>query len=50
MELEESDPWTGILTVISFELRATIHTTTKATFKQLVCGRDTMLNVPFTAN
>jgi hypothetical protein len=31
-------------------VRATFHTTTRATPMQLVFGRDAMLNLPFTAN
>ena len=50
MELDESDPWAGILTAIAFAVRATIHTITKVTPIQLVYGRDAMLNIPFTAN
>ena len=50
MELDESDPWSGILTAVAFAVRSTIHTTTKVTPMQLVFGRDAMLNIPFTAN
>ena len=50
MDLDEKDPWTGILSAVSFAVRATIHTTLKATPMQLVFGRDAMLNIPFTAN
>ena len=49
-DLDESDPWSGILAAVSFAVRATFHTTTKATPMQLVFGRDAMLNIPFTAN
>ena len=49
-DLDEEDPWSGILTAVAFAVRATIHTTTRATPIQLVFGRDAMLNIPFTAN
>ena len=49
-DLNEEDPWSGILTSVAFAVRATIHTTTRATPIQLVFGRDAMLNIPFTAN
>ena len=48
--LDEKEPWKGILTAVAFAVRATLHTTTKATPMQLVFGRDAMLNIPFTAN
>ena len=49
-DIDEEDSWTGILTAVSFAVRATFHTTTRATPMQLVFGRDAMLNIPFTAN
>ena len=49
-DLDEEDPWSGILTAVAFAVRATIHTTTRATPMQLVFGRNAMLNVLFTAN
>ena len=48
--LDEKDPWNGILTAVAFAVRATLHTTTKATPMKLVFEKDTMLNIPFTAN
>lgn len=39
-DLDESDPWSGILTAIAFAVRATVHTTTQATATQLVFGRE----------
>jgi len=48
--LDEKDPWTGILSAVAFAVRATIHTTTQASPMQLVFGRDAMLNIPFEAN
>jgi transposase InsO family protein len=44
-ELDESDPWSGILAAASFAVRATYHTTTQATPMQLVFGRDAILNI-----
>jgi transposase InsO family protein len=41
---ELDDPWTGILAATMFALRATVHTTLKATPTQLVFGRDAILN------
>ena len=49
-DLDEEDPWSGILAAVSFAVRATFHTTTKVTPMQLVCGRDAMLSITFTAN
>ena len=39
-DLEEQDPWSGILAPIMFGVRATYHTTLEATPAQLVFGRD----------
>lgn len=44
-DLDESDPWSGILTSVAFGIRATVHTTTQATPMQLVFGRDAILNI-----
>ena len=49
-DLDEKDPRSGILSAVAFAVRATLHTTTRATPMQLVFGRDAMLNIPFTAN
>ena len=49
-DLDESDPWSGILTAIAFAVRATVHTTTQATATQLVFGRDAIFNIGFEAN
>ena len=49
-DLDESDPWTGILSAIRFATRATVHTTMQATPMQLVFGRDAILNVKHEAN
>ena len=47
---DEQDPWSGILAAAQFAMRATVHTTLKASPTQLVFGRDAMFNIPFTAN
>ena len=45
MELDEDDPWSGILSAIAFSIRATVHTTLQASPMQLVFGRDTIVNI-----
>ena len=50
IKLDEQDPWSGFLAAAQFAMRATVHTTLKASPTQLVVQRDTMLNIPFTAN
>jgi hypothetical protein len=49
-ELDEEDPWSGILAAAMYATRATIHTTLKATPMQLVFGRDAVLNTKFEAD
>jgi transposase InsO family protein len=49
-DLEEDDPWSGILAATMFAIRATYHTTLQATPMQLVFGRDAFLNTMFEAN
>ena len=49
-DLDEEDPWTGILTAVAFAVRATVHTTMQATPMQLVFGRDAILNIQHQAN
>ena len=49
-ELDEDDPWSGILGAVMFAKRATVHSTSRATPAQLVFKRDTMLNVQHEAN
>lgn len=48
--MDEENPWIGILSAVAFAIRATVHTTTQATPMQLVFGRDAMLNIQFNAN
>ena len=49
-ELDEVNPYAGLLTAVAFATRATIHTTLQATPSQLVFGRDAMLNMEFEAD
>jgi NADH:ubiquinone oxidoreductase subunit len=44
------DGWIGVLTAVALSMRATIHTTNRASPTQLVFGRDHFLNVNFEAN
>ena len=50
MEVEEENPWSGILAATMFAIRSTVHTTSQYTPMQLVFGRDSILNVAHTAN
>ena len=50
LELDEENPWDGILTAVMFATRATFHTTLQATPAQLVFGRDSILNTKFEAD
>ena len=49
-DLDQEDPWSGILAAVMFATRATYHTTLGATPAQLVFGRDAILNTKFEAN
>ena len=49
-DLEEQDPWSGILSAIMFGVRAIYHTTLKATPTQLVFGRDAILPIKYQPN
>ena len=42
--------WTGILSAVGFAMRATVHTTQRATPMQLVFNRDAIHNVRFEAD
>ncbi len=48
--LPNHDKWAGILSAVAFAMRATVHTTTRATPSQLVFNRDAMHNVRFEAD
>ena len=51
IEVDEQNPWSGVLAATMFATRATYHTATQATTpSQLVFGRDAILNVKFDAN
>ena len=41
IELDEDNPWSGVLAAAMWATRATVHTTLQATPMQLVFGRDT---------
>jgi hypothetical protein len=41
--MDEKNPWAGILAATMFAIRATYHTTLQATPMQLVFGRDSIL-------
>ena len=49
-ELDDEDPWTGILAAVMAAVRSTYSTTTQATPMQLVFGHDAILNIPFVAD
>jgi hypothetical protein len=48
--LDAREKWEGILGAVGFAMRATVHTTTRATPMQLVFGRDAIHNVKFQAD
>ena len=50
LEIDTSDPWPGILATAMFALQSTYHTALKATPRQVVSGRDAMLNTKFLAD
>ncbi len=50
MELDEENPWDGLLAATMFATRATFHTTLQATPSQLVFGQDAILNTKFEAD
>ena len=49
MEVQNTDnldnPFQGVLTAVSFAVKATVHTTLQSTPSQLVFGRDHVLNI-----
>ena len=49
-DLDEDDPWKGILRATAFAVRSTFHTTLRNTPGQLVFGRDMILNIKQKAN
>ena len=48
--LTSRDKWEGVLSAVGFAVRATVHTTMRATPMQLVFGRDAILNIGFQAD
>jgi hypothetical protein len=44
------ETWSGLLAAVGFAMRATVHTTMRATPMELVFGRDAILNIRFQAN
>ena len=44
MELDDKNPWDGILASSMFALCATVHTTTQYAPAQLIFGRDSIIN------
>ena len=45
IDLDEEEPWSGILAAIAFSVRATLHTTLQHSPMQLVFGRDPFINI-----
>jgi len=48
--MEEENPWDGILAAVAFAVRATVHTTNRATPAQLIFGRDAIFQVQHVAD
>ena len=48
--VDEEDPFTGLLCVVAFATRATVHTTLDTMPNQLVFGWDTIVNEKFQSN
>jgi hypothetical protein len=49
-DVNPQEKWEGIIAAVGFAMRATVHTTMRATPMQLVFGRDAIHNVRFQAN
>ena len=49
-ELDQKEPFKGVISVTCFAIRSTVHTTTQHTPMQLVFGRDAILNIAREAN
>jgi hypothetical protein len=49
-EIDESDPWSGILSAVAWAVRSTYHTTLKSTPGQLVFGRDMIWDIAHVAD
>ena len=50
MDLDNGNPWEGILSSTLFAIQSIVHSTTQHTPSQLVFGRDTILNINQEAN
>ena len=50
MDLDNENPWEGILSSTIFAIRSTVCTTTQHTPSQLIFGRDSILNINQEAN
>ena len=50
MDLDDENPWEGILSSTMFPIRSLVHTTTQHTPLQLVFGRDAILDINQEAN
>jgi transposase InsO family protein len=48
--IDDTNPWGGILATVMFAVRATYHTTLQASPTQLVFGRDAILNIKHITN
>jgi hypothetical protein len=48
--MEEDNPWDGILAAVAFTVRATVHTTNRATPAQIIFGRDAIFQVQHIAD
>ena len=48
--LDESDPWSGILSAVAWAVRSTYHTTLQSTPGQLVFGRDMIWDIAHVAD
>eukprot|EP00957_Ditylum_brightwellii_P177255 13503192-Ditylum_brightwellii.AAC.1 len=49
-DIDEKDPWKGILSAVRFATKAAVHTIMQATPMQLVFGRDAILNAKHEAD
>ena len=49
-ELDQEEPFKGVISAICFAIRSAVHTTTQHTPMQLVFGRDAILNIADEAN
>ena len=50
IELDEDDPFAGLVSAVGFAVRSTYHTTLQATPGQLVFGRDMILPIQYVAD